>query len=115
MLENVLAREAPVSPAEVAHFIKSLEVERCRNRVAFGIFSYPSLLCTVTDRLQELSMVAWAVLAEVLEDVGEWRLWHLDLEQIVAHGNHAIVGPGLAAEGHWLLADTLVDDPVREH
>jgi hypothetical protein len=60
-------------------------------------------------------MIARPILSKVFQDVCEWRLWHLNLQEIVAHRNHAIVGSGFATERQWLFADTLVDDAIREH
>lgn len=85
MLEDVLAREAPMAPAEVKHLVKSLEVKRSRDRVLLGKLSHTALLSTVSHGFQELPMVSGPILTKILEDISERRLWHRDLQQIVAH------------------------------
>jgi hypothetical protein len=87
VLEDVLACEAPVAPAEITHLVKSLEIKRSRDRVLLSKVSHPTLLSAVTHGFQELAMVARPVLTEVLQDVGERGLGHRNLQQVVAHGD----------------------------
>lgn len=87
VLEDVLACEAPVAPAEITHLVKSLEIERSRDRILFSKVSQPVLLSAVAHGFQELSVVAGPVLTEVLQDVGERGLRHRNLQQVIAHGN----------------------------
>lgn len=131
MLEDVLASEAPVTPAEVTHLIKSLEVERSRYRILFGEFTCATFLSAVPYSFQELAVIPRPVLPEVFENVREWGLWHRDLQQIVAHRDllcvrfvcddfrsrtyHAVVGSRFTAEVKWLFANPLIDHTVGEH
>lgn len=115
MLQDVLAREAPVAPPEVAHLVKGLEVESSRYGIPLCELPNAGFLRAIADRLKELAMIAWPVLPEVLEDICERRFWHLHLQKVVAHRDHRIIGPGFTPERQWLLTDTLVDDSVGEH
>ena len=131
LLEDVLAGEAPVAPAEVTHLVKSLEIERSGHRVFFCEFSHSALLSAIAYGFQELAVVARPVLAEVLQDVCKGRLWHRNLQQVVAHGNlpdvrlvrissrnrtyHAVIGSRFTTERERLLADALVNHTVGEH
>jgi hypothetical protein len=94
VLENVLAREAPVPPTEVTHLVQSLEVQRSGDRVLFGELTHATLLRAVTNGFQKLSVVAGPILPEVLQDVCERRLGHRDLQQVVAHGDLVAVSCG---------------------
>ena len=102
-------------PAEVAHLVKSLEVECSRHGVTFGELAYTRFLSAITHSFEKLAVIARSILAEIFKNVREWSLWHLDLQEIVAHRNHAVVSSRLSTEGQWLLTDTFVDDTIGEH
>lgn len=135
-LEDVLAREAPVPPAEVAHLVEDLHPERprlaqqlplflaggrrLRNTIAAERERVPlqvHLERALLDVHQEGPVVAGPVLPEVAQDLGQRRVGHGHLQQVVHERHHAVVGAGLAAERERLAAvvQPLVHDAVGEH
>ena len=79
LLENVLAREAPVAPAEVAHLVECAQVDGRGRRGLQRVLAQRGGGGARAHPLEELAVVAWAIRAEVGEDVGEGRHGHFNL------------------------------------
>ncbi|CAK5264784.1 unnamed protein product [Mycena citricolor] len=115
LLEDVLARETPVPPPEVAHLVQNAQVRRGGLRVGERVVLQVERARAVVDVLEELAVVPGPVRSEVLQDGSQRCGRHRDLEQIVAERDHAVVGAGLAAEREGLARDAFIDDAVGEH
>jgi hypothetical protein len=84
VLEDVLAREAPVSPAEVAHLVQRGEVQARRARVGERKRPRASARRPRVHPLEKPAVVARPVGAEVAQDLGQRVVRHRELEQVVA-------------------------------
>lgn len=83
LLQDVLAGEAPMAPSEITDLVHAEQIEGggCRGGEGEGlqIDSCRGILYV----LEKLSVVSWAVGAEVLEDGGKRGSGHGDLEKVV--------------------------------
>ncbi len=159
--QNVLAGETPMSPAEITNLIQSLQIQRytciislhsiarnsihlmkteltCRIPVFHSECLDPNIPRPVSHPFQKFAMIARAVGAEVLQNFRKRRVWHVDLEEVVAQWDldrppssaspsqlsmpaktsptyHTIIRSALPPKRHRLLADTLIHHPVGEH
>jgi len=117
VLDDVLLGKVPMPVSEVANLIHGCKVDRSRVGVLFCKVSDLNLTGLILNVLQEFGMVMWAVGTEVPQDRCEWIGRHVlgQLQEIVAHWNHRVVGARLAAVEHRLIRDTLVNDTFGEH
>lgn len=101
LLEDVFSCKAPVPPSEVPDLIQSMEVQHYKSEldtekwcapdvpltsglpVHHSIASNPNILSSTFDPLQKLAMITRPIRAEITQNVGEWRVWHLDFQQVV--------------------------------
>lgn len=84
LFQDVLAREAPVAPSEVANLVEREQVERGGRGLLESVGLEGERERAVANVLEELAVIARPVVAEVLEDGGEGRVGHGNAEEIVA-------------------------------
>ncbi|KAI6767734.1 hypothetical protein HG530_005743 [Fusarium avenaceum] len=118
VLEDVLAGEHPVSPAETSDVVEDSEVQHCKTEIAgFGEeISHADLYSCLADVLEECAVRLGAVFAELDEDIGKRVLGHWDLADVVQERNNGIVGSRFSTEELRLVVVlSLVDNTIREH
>lgn len=84
--------------------------------VAEGVVLEVELERALLGPEEEGLVVAGAVFAEVLEDLGQRGVGHGELEEVVHEGNDGVVGAAFTAERHGLVVvEAFVHDAVGEH
>lgn len=107
--QDILPGEVPMSPPEVANLVETFQIPACADRVFESELAQFNGFRSCMHPCKELSMIAWPILAEVAQDLSQWCVGHGDLKEVVAEGNHGVIGTRFATEVLWLIvADALI-------
>jgi hypothetical protein len=87
LLENVFPRECPMSPSKVPDLVKSLEINLSRQFICQCELLDAGLFSGTMHPFEKLPVVSWSIRTEVLEDIGQGRVRHIDLEQVITQRN----------------------------
>lgn len=80
---DILPREQPVSPAEAAYVVKRLEKEDHCLLIFHGELTNGEFLGLFTDMLEECTVGFRSIVAELVQDLGQWCGGHGNLEEVV--------------------------------
>lgn len=80
---DVLAGKQPVSPAEAAHVVESLQEKNCRLGICQRKVAHPDLFRLGVDVREELAVGKRTVGAEFMQYLGERVGGHGDLAKVV--------------------------------
>lgn len=121
-----------MSPSKISDLVQGKEVEGCRGGILKGIGFESQGSGTRFHVFEEFAVVAWTVVAEVLEDAGEGIFGDGDLEEVVAEWDllhviectlqvrkrgayHAIICARFATERHRFIRDAFIDYAIWKH
>jgi hypothetical protein len=81
--DNIFPCKQPVSPAETAHVVECLEEQDYCLFVLHGELANTDFFSFLADMFQECAVWQRSVIAEFMQDLGQWCGGHRNLEEVV--------------------------------